>query len=252
LQTQMKSLGGLSSPTLWDAYMSFYDRATSFSDGYHQILLDAHKELPLTGTIVDYGGGTGTHSAGLLYFSSKRRIVTQDISEKALKIAATKLKLIDPSEKQFLLLNTDLNHYEKNDEKTKHADGALLSNVLYAISRNEKPRVLKRIWNDLKDSGILVIHDPLPSTQNDSKKLKLFLEKIFTEAFKNQSPATDYEFAFLAEINRSKLSDQRRQNPFLSFIEMRELLEQSGFKVLSQKISYYGEGQLLIAQKKQP
>lgn len=246
---QVDKLGGLTAPRLWDSYMAVYDRATAFSDGYLQIMIEANKALPTQGRIVDYGAGTANHSAGLLFFEPSRKLIVQDRSIYALSLARKKMRAVDPSKMSFEMVTSDLTKFDQKNLETMHADGALLSNVLYAIPRNLRRKVLRRIWNDLKHGGILVVHDPLPETQNSLIELRLFLRNIFIDAVKNGSPANDFDFAFLAAVNKFVLINEKELNPFLTMDEMRHLVQMTHFEIMTQRKSYYGKGQLLVVRK---
>lgn len=246
LSNHLKELGGMDSPNLWDAYLVSYDKIATFSEHLLRIAVSAHDILPKDGLIFDVGAGTGTISSVLLMLARERRVIAGDWSAKGLALAKTKLDLVtnkDPSRYKTLLM--DLTKEEGWPNPTQKFDGAVMNNVLYAISSKEaKLAVLKRIFNSLKPGAPFVLSDILNLSLPE---LQTGLAGTAASAVANGAPATEYDIALAGKVNFDVLV--KYSSLFMSTEELKALVREAGFKINGWYSSYNGTATFLYMTK---
>lgn len=240
----------LGSSQFWDKFLKVYDRVVPFSHGYLEIFAEAVRVLPKTGRIVDFGAGTGNGAALLAVDSPDRVLVAVDISAEGLSLAKRKLNAVlsqvpsGSAAHRFELQNGDV---LTANLAPGSVDGAIMVNVLHAISEDRRPQALKEVFKSLKEGSILVLNDPSDLVQQNSSKLAEFLVSVANSAATNGAPITEYDFAFLGAINIRLLAGGTTK--FLSSDDLQALAKSSGFSVESIQSSYYGTGTLLVLKK---
>ena len=253
LSLQMKahteSIGGkeLKNKALWNLYFTSYDQVVARTS-YRDVFLRASRALSPTGTIADFGAGSGNGSTLLKLLAPARHMLLLDHSADGLEIARKKLTFIsDPTSaagaSSFDLIETDLTQIHLAPQSL---DGAIMNNVLYTLG-DKKAEVLETIFTALKPGGTLILSDPVDFVRNDPQNLKNFVTRVATDAIKNGAPLTQYDVALVGAINFQKLMGA--QSVFLSPAQLRDLAEHAGFTVSNTYSAYYGAATFLILNK---
>lgn len=235
----------------WNKFLKAYDRVVPFCNGYLEIFQRAHQVLPMDGRIVDFGTGTGNGAALLLACSPDREVIGLDSSPDGLAIAKMKLAAIvaalSSAESSAHKFEVKFGDVAQSHLPPNSIDGAVMNNVLYSIADNKRLQTLKKIFDSLKSGAYLVLNDPRSLYQQDDPALGDFLVSVATSAAANRAPMTEYDFAFLSQINIQFLAGG--STTFLSPEQLKDLTERAGFVVESMEESYYRNGTLLVLKK---
>lgn len=232
----IKDMGGPQSPALWDAYFQrAYNTVAASSSSYLQTVALSISKLP-SGKIIDFGSGPGNFSLAILLSSPYRTVHGIDMSPLAVQSATNMLTATVPQAKgRFHFQNGNLLEMPPNQLK---GDGGVMNNVLYNMqTTREKVNLLKKVRSQLKPGARFVLNDPLPKGQNEAE-LKNWLASLADSATRNGSPLTEYDIAFLSEINRSQLT--RGNIPFSTPKELINIAQQAGFVLVEGPLETYG------------
>jgi SAM-dependent methyltransferase len=240
-----KDLAGKGDATFWNTYFKMYDGILGFCEGYLKIFERASQSLPQTGKIVDYGFGTGNGSASLLLLGSRREIYGVDFSSLGLERAEAKLQKVAvlTGSQRAKLQVADLTEARLPQSRF---DGALMNNVLYAIPKEKRLALLKKILGELKPGARFVISDPVRSLQTNPEAIRKLLKDVFHSSVTNGSPMTEFDFAFFGFLNIKFLMGG---GVFLTPTEITQLAEKAGFQVESIEPSYYGAAALAVLRR---
>lgn len=227
IAAEVKDLGGLQSPKLWNKYFILYDKVEAFSDGYLQLIAWADRELPTCGTICDFGTGTGNFASILYGRSTDRQVIGVDLSPFGLRLAKAKLsELADGETKRFKLIQANL--LSLKGQIKNRLDGAVMNNVLFVLPEEKRRTVLETVYNALSPGKKFILSDPRPIIQNSSQEWQKRLTKVITSALKN-SYLTEYDIALYAYINHQLLMGE--SPPILSLGRLIALAKSIGFEV---------------------
>lgn len=109
-----------------------------------------HKELPKSGKIYDVGCGNGYMSYLLHYASPKREIFASDFDAEKVANASSRY------------LKNEKLHFEVSlaqDIEFTNVDGAVISDVLHYLNRQEQEELLQKIALNLNPNGVIIIKD---------------------------------------------------------------------------------------------
>lgn len=111
---------------------------------------DIHENLPKKGRILDLGCGSGGLCLTLSKFSTKRLIIGWDFDE--LKVNAA-IKANSRSK------NTSFKVKDIIASKFPRINGAIASDFLHHVSKNNQETVVKKIYLSLEKNGVLIIKE---------------------------------------------------------------------------------------------
>lgn len=109
-----------------------------------------NNELPKSGRIYDIGCGNGFLAYLLQYSSSKREIFASDFDEEKIANANSRF------------MKNDKIHFEAKSAQSiepKNVDGAVFSDVLHYLNREEQISVLDKFAKNLNPGGVILIKD---------------------------------------------------------------------------------------------
>jgi SAM-dependent methyltransferase len=239
----VQSLGGISSPALWNVYFGAYDRIVAFSDGYLTLFQTADRLLPKTGTIGDFGAGSGNGCSVLAAGSPGRKVLAMDHSADGLAGARKKLELVTNGDtSRFEIRQMDIT---KEGPEANSLDNAIMNNVLYTIAAKEE--MLARIFKSLKSGGTFILNDPSNVIKRDPARLRQFLGDVIFDAVRNNAPVTEFDVALVGAINVQVLMGPR--DIFLAPEVLQDLVIKAGFEIKDTFRGYYGASTYLLLRK---
>jgi uncharacterized protein len=109
-----------------------------------------HKNLPVSGDILDLGCGYGLMSYMLSYTSGARRVTGVDFDGD--KIAVASNGFGKPPNLEFI--HADVTNFEFGP-----VDGIILSDVLHYLPESEQERLLIRCMQNLRDGGVILLRE---------------------------------------------------------------------------------------------
>jgi ubiquinone/menaquinone biosynthesis C-methylase UbiE len=239
----ISDLGGIGSPELWNKYFSAYDKVVGFARGFWELALATNEILPKSGKVADFGAGTGNLSTLLGLLQPERHIYALDFSETGLNLARRKFPLLPGYNSSHF--HAQIFDLLKDSYPQDEYDGAVMNNVLYTFSPENKLAVLRNILRSLKPGAPFVLSDIVNSTFEERKN---FLRNTLLESLQAGAPVTEYDMALMGKINMSVLL----AGNLLSLEELSSLAQQAGFEVHGIYKSYYDAAGFLYLTKPNP
>ena len=155
----------------FDFIAPYYDRI--FNNNRSQLLLNEIIELPISGTLLDAGGGTGRISNN--YKDKVGSVVNTDLSCVMLKEAKDKGGL-----------NPVCSHTEFLPYPDNYFERIIMIDVFHHVCDHE--RTVNELWRVLANGGKIIIEEP--NIENIGVKIVALAEKIALMRSKFYSPST--------------------------------------------------------------
>jgi ubiquinone/menaquinone biosynthesis C-methylase UbiE len=230
----------------WNRYHRNFSRFQDDSPTYHLLGEEIEKEIPSESMseILDLGCGTGLISSVVIQ-KGRHKITGIDFSSDAVIEYRKRVR-------EATVLCHNLNEPLPFDEQS--FDNAICVNTLYALGDSGIKNVLVEAFRILKQNGLFVCSDPMPSFSNVSivaSDFRLRRSKLGVRMAVVHLLGALPNYAVLLCFNL--LIDWRAQTSKYRYYaenEYKALFLRAGFEIVNYRQSYNEQNHLIVARKR--